>query len=348
MIDLWKYNDTLTGVVNITGIKLEDNKWVYFFGEDHNFNGTSNKHMHIIELIFNKYAEEKLHILIESGFKECVKVAMNNEPSKSPIQTIMKKYINNIESISNKHDVILANIRRDDPYTILELLYGFHSYIYIYGNTEKLQNKKQYILFRKMAKMFESDMIKHLSSRLKTEKLILCLLHPNYKLPIWYTKWCQLFGHEGKEHNIKEKIKKSMHSKKIIAFITSEIETRLLNMDKYSENVNKLDENSENFVLDKNKKLNIFFTFLFGLIMDVYILLELLESKLDTIIFAGELHNHMIIKFLSQSQYSNETWSVNINDMGYLDKKNITVPAYINIVQDSPTVLFYGGSGLSW
>lgn len=244
---------------------------------------------------------------------------MNNKPPKSPIQTIVKHYINNIESISDKHEIVFANIRRDDPYTILELLYGFHSYLYIYGNSEKLQNRKHYILFRKMAKMFESDVIKHLSSRLKTEKFILGLIHPDKKLPAWYSKWCQLFGHEGKEHYLKERIKNSVYSKKIMLFITSEIETRLLNMNKYSENINELDANSENFVLDKNKKLNIFFTFLFGLIMDVYFLLEILESNLDTVIFAGELHNRMIIKFLSQ--HSSESWSIKINDMGYLDKK---------------------------
>ena len=115
-------------------------------------------------------------------------------------------------------------------------------------------------------------------------------------------------------------------------------------MDKYSKNINELDENSDNFVLDKSEKLNIFFTFLFDLIMDVYFLLEILESELDTIVFAGELHNRMIIKFLSQ--YCNESWSVQINEIGYLDKKNIKEPAYI--VHDSPRELFYGGSGLPW
>ena len=78
--------------------------------------------------------------------------------------------------------------------------------------------------------------------------------------------------------------------------------------------------------------------------MDVYFLLEISESKIDTCVYAGELHNRMLIKFLLQP-YSN-SWPVKINTMGYLDKSDVTVPAYV--VDDSPSQLLYGGSGLAW
>jgi len=331
-IDIFK-NKNITGIQSIYSFTLLTKKQnIYLVGENHDFNGLNlNKYEYINDVILNNFQD--INLIIEMGNVEVLEsaqiVAKNTIP-KSPLQDIAYKYIYNQDSIGNNFNIIFANIRRDSPFVILEIIYSFESYLYLNAR-DKVTDRTSYKDFLRKAKLFERDVFQHLKTRQSAEKFILSLIHPDKTIPKWYIKWCILFEKNAEEHNIKNKLQNMRkydieNYNYIMQFITSQLSERILDINDYSNILSSVNKerhtNSAHFVINKFTSIHTFFTLLFGLFMDVNILLEIFTAKTDVIVLTGAGHSYILGKFLKDFLDENKlqlNYYSHVNSKGFVD-----------------------------
>jgi len=336
MDSLFKDRESINGVLKIVTCKIA-NRNIYLIGESHSYNGDNTSPDYLPHIILNEKSNDKLDILIESSVYDAVNITHN---ITSPLTYILNLYKNKPNIFSETHDIKFIDIRRDIPYALLLILYNVEYYI-VAHTIKDYKYKAKYIEFRRKCKLFERDVILHLSSRIKTEKFILSMIHPDKQMPKWYKKWLLSFGHDDKEHEIKEKLSNLKITnnnvyKKIIKFIANEISLRIMDVNEYSDRMISL-ENSRNtesntFVLNKPSKKNTetYIVFMFAILMDFWTLTDILCSDNDCVLIAGLLHTHSVAKYLIDSNTCTESESVEIDQTKLLNKKNINKPAQIS------------------
>lgn len=328
-MDIFKDLETVTGAEVIHHFKLTG-KNVYLIGEDHYFNGVKN-HPYIVDTIL--HSPRELTLLLECGTQEVFTAAesvRHNGKSKSPTQEVAYRFINQPFTIRN--DIRLVDIRRDDPFSVLEIMTSFDSYLFM-NKHHQVSSLKSYKALLKKAKMFEKEAFDHFKSRTGMERFVLGLIHPERKHPVWFSKWCSAFGHSGEEHAIKDELRQ-LRTKDgqlydlIVKFIRDQLDYQLLDVTIFSRVMESMEKErrtaSVNMMLDKSVPLNTFFVSLFGLVMDVNILLRTFQVQTDICILAGAQHVFNIAQVLKNHENLFTTaYTIKMNPMGYfiLDEK---------------------------
>lgn len=204
---------------------------------------------------------------------------------------------------------------------------------FMYLNSHYFNNKKSLIAIRRKAKAFEKEVFSHINTRIKMENFILGLIHPDREVPRWYLNWCLAFD-RGVETDpiIKKKIGLLPAASRdlITAFIREELDQSGYSSAMRSADLER-DSNSEHFVLG-DSELNQFFMVLFGLLLDVSILVNIFSLTGPLIVLAGDGHIYNIVKWLVKNGgLVDEKYTKNA--LGYI---NLEEPIYTRSSPQNP------------
>ena len=325
--DLFRDIKTLTGPEVLYSFHVDD-RWMYFVGEDHEIGSVSN-HTHVVDVICSQ--KERLMLLSEHGTEEVIESAASTSNIGCPLKALARKYIYEPSAVS-QHIRFLCDIRRDAPYCILGILYEFTSYLYLYKR-DVVRTQALYKTFFEIAKHFEKRAIDSFRDRKNTKAFFLRLFHPDKTLPKWFISYCEALGHPTGDHEIKKRLKTLKETephvyKNIANYIESELDYRLMDVNIYTPVMASVAQKrhtaSLHFALTKSQHVSTFFTSLFGLLLEINLLVHIYTEKHDNIVvFTGSAHSYNLAKFLKMSSYDEEnSYSIHRNPMGYLDFKD--------------------------
>jgi len=255
--------------------------WVYLIGENHEIPGSPD-HEHLVDFINAKSSQ--VHLFIEKGKNESLFAAdiVHSTPNTSypPLMRIAHDYL----YTNNKYRVTTADVRRDPPFHILEAIYQFGSYLQIH-ELDIYDDKPKITALRNRFKKFEKDVFQNILSRRKCMKFLKEMTLPEKPTPGWYQTWLDEFMKEVPVNKLKDELRKHQSAdwyQSIHDYVDYNWDFLVKHNDDYSialHNANATwHSQSKNMVADKHFELRWYFAVLFGVLMEMFILVSIRTS----------------------------------------------------------------------
>lgn len=289
-----------------------DKYWVYLVGENHELPGSA-KHENIIDFIKSKGAN--VHVFVEKGIDETLIAADIVHNSSSDVHPPLMRIAHDYIYTDHKHKITMCDIRRDFPFHILEAIFQFGSYIQIHrrdirGNKEKIKE-----LHRRF-KSFEKDVFKNVASRSKCMQFLRHMTAPDLSTPEWYQKWLDAFATENTPSETANQLKHELRkhgskewTKSIHEYSEFNWDNLVENNSVYSSALRNADSSwhsqSPNMVADKHFELRWYFAVLFGVLMEMYMLvcIHTSDSKIRVAVMGSDHCLRLAQYFDSNEEY---------------------------------------------
>ena len=326
--------DIFGSISSIAGLQLiyYIAKWkIYLFGENHSINGDTKNNKYILDII-EEYAithpNINIKLLVELT-KESIYIHVHNNNPISPLSTYANELYKHHYFPKNV-STIFADIRRVPPFNILESIYDYNSFAFIYDLTNNIDPR----VLHEKTKLFEKDFFKHTNTSVKCIEFFKSIIIPTVEQQSWFTNYLKEFNMSSESNIIKTKLSSIQSSNKfaynyINKIITEVLEHAILNHNQYSNAMNKAENtrhtNSSNFVEQKHKYFKAFWIHVNSLLMDIYMLCLIFtkESNDIYITLTGVNHTNTIINAIKGTVVSAYNVNANIHKKDIIMKKQI-------------------------
>ena len=290
-----------------------DKYYVYLIGENHETPG-STTHQNIVDFVRAKGAN--VHVFVEKGIDETLLAADIVHNTSIEIHPPLMRIAHDYIYADHKYKISMCDVRRDSPFHILEAIYQFGSYIQIHRRDIR-GNKDKVKALHGRFKTFEKDVFTHIASRELCMKFLRHMTSPDLSTPRWYQTWLDAFAKEESTsstalNTLKDELRK--HSSEIWA--KSIYDYAELNWDNlveknsvYSAALRNADatwhSQSPNMVADKHFELRWYFAVLFGVLMEMYMLVSIRTSdaKMRVAVMGSDHCTRLIHYFDSNEEY---------------------------------------------
>lgn len=298
-----------------------DKHWLYLIGENHEIPG-SEDYTHISDVLSDN--ANKIQVFIEKGISEVLLAAdeVKQNVSKkvhAPLKKVSYDYIYG----GSKVPLVFADVRRDYPYNILESIYGYGSFLAIHHKS-KLYDALSAAAFRKSVMKFERVVYKRIASRTECTKFLHSMVYPEHEhaIPDWYSKWLDELG--GTKDDRANTLKMLMENNtnqpwypKLRKYIDNNWEQLVF---KNNDIDSTLRRDPVNLVAEKYADIDWYLAVLFGILMEVYIILSVHASSAKIrVVLVGADHCYRLKKYYDILDEYECMYEVNSNNSVYVD-----------------------------
>lgn len=295
-------------------LHTREKNYVYLIGENHEKPG-STKHQNIIDFIRAKGANT--HVFVEKGLDETLLAADIVHNTSTAVHPHLMWIAHDYIYADYKYTLSMCDVRRDSPFHILEAIYQFGSYVQIHrrdirGNKEKMK------ALHDRFKTFEKDVFAHIASREKCMKFLRHMTSPGLSTPRWYQTWLDAFANEessiltDRNNKLKDELRKHTSAeweKSIYEYAELNWHNLVEKSSVYSVALHHADSTwhsqSPNMVADKHFELRWYFAVLFGVLMEMYMLISICTSdaKMRVAVMGSDHCTRLIHYFDSNEEY---------------------------------------------
>jgi len=318
---------------------------IYLLGENHYINGDPKNHAYVIDII-ERYAMNHPDVSITLATEltpESVKVFVENTKLNSPLSALAREFHKH-HYLPKNVSVAFADIRRNAPFSLLESIYDFNSFAFLY----RLGYDEARDLYSE-SKIFERQFYENTNTTEKCITLFKSLILPDMEVPPWYLLALRKFKIPARNelkammlhvHNTNKTVYKY-----ISKLISQKLEHMIASHGEYSEAMNIAEQTrrteSPNMVGQKYAHLGTFWVAVNAILTDIYIiglLFSNIQSKPDPkrlfIALTGVNHTRSLYEAI------NKTNSVSaFSKDGILKPGDITTTPTIYKLADSPGIL---------
>ena len=285
----------------------DPSKGLYFLGEHHHINGTTDpSRPHVLDVLFTSATnspKDSYVVIMEGNAKDLSMYSSLAAKNPSPMKVLASRILRNRGmDIPNNMKILLADVRRDALFRIFESVYDFETYVdlWIPKDEEYVTNARaQY----KKSKVFEKDLLHNgMANRKKCVAFIMSLIDPDTDYPVWFKNHVDVTL----PNRIKEAIAALHKNTARTAFLqnlrlvlTNMLNETIAHNSNYSLAMKRAQDTyrpgSQHFVTDKYRYFNAFMIVLTSIFMDFYSLALIIEASQSAtnVIFIGGV-NHMI------------------------------------------------------
>lgn len=279
---------------------------LYVFGEDHRTDGDpmAKDATHVIDLLVSYAERHPITVLMEANAASLHMYKEVAREQPSPLTRMAKLLLETPGMIPDRMDILLIDVRHEEPFCRLESLYAFESYARMHvPKTDYAQSYRR--AFRE-AKELERDVFRYaLRNRKSCERFFLALIDPGLAYPEWFAR------RAGNKNPVKEMVAGMQKDLPVLAqslrgILQDMVNRAVMDNPHFTPAMERAEATrhtrSQHFVSDKHALFQAYMTALHALVMDLYALGKLIvanhRGRGPVVFLGGTQHAHSVLRYL--------------------------------------------------
>ena len=232
-----------------------------------------------------------------------------NSIRSSPLKTIVECVTRPDKTHPKNITIKLANIRRQPPFKIFEVIYDLNSYVAC--NMPGIMDVEELDRIQRDAKAFEKVFFAHVRSRKACKEFFLTMVHPINPIPEWFVDQLKVFGISQTKNPVKEMLRQiqktdGKYYETILLSVVHLFDQKISENNLYSVGMVAAESSrrsaSEYMVAQHYASFSTFWISINAIFMDIYILCLMNTVETDMFVsFTGIAHVENMISQLRRT-----------------------------------------------